>query len=171
MLDHGRNFVSRVGHDGRYLSGSKPVIGPIHNFRKLVNSLVINEDGTLNSQYVINTGDLLTRGAVLENDTAIIKRFNVDNTYPFVLAVVNQIKGKDCVGRILVKTKPYTVNSPFAAIRNCHGNHDGIIVRIVNQLPLLGSEMAYHLTNSYMSYSKQRSVRTLGTQGLIKHLF
>ena len=90
----------------------------------------------LSTQYAMTTGDLLTRGAVLENDTVIVKSFNTNGTYSLTLAVVTQIKGTDCVGKVLIKSEPYTTDSSFAAIRTCDGSHDGTIARIVNQLPM-----------------------------------
>ena len=96
---------------------------PTRNFRKRVRALTTNEDGTLKAQYAMTTENLLTRGAVLENDTVITKEFNVNGTYSLALAVVKQIKGKDCVGKTRLKSEPYTICSPSAVIRNCDGSH------------------------------------------------
>ena len=103
MLDHSGNFVNRAGHET--MSGSKnsrfSLTTSTNNFRKLVQKLTgrltTDEDGTIRPRYTIAAGDLLTRGAVLENDTVIVKEFHVDGTYPLALAVIKQIQGKDCV--------------------------------------------------------------------------
>ena len=149
MLYHSGNFVDRVGYDDRYIGkDGKPTMvkSPIKSFRERVRALTTNEDGTLKSQYAMTTDSLLTRGAVLENDTVIINEFNVNGITSLVLAVVTQIKGKDCVGKILLKSEPYTISSPSAVIRNCDGSHDRTIVRIVDRLPMLGGMMVDHPT-------------------------
>ena len=147
MLDYGGTLLSRVGHVTKYTSAQRRLAKPIINFQKRVKELTTNVDGTLKSQYTMSTSDLLTRGAVLENDTIIMKEFYVDGTYTLALAVVTQIKAEDCIGRILIESKPYTnKHSSFAVIRDCEGSQDETIVRIINHFPMYSTTMVLHPT-------------------------